>query len=335
MRLSHKLDQWTKAKLITSVQARKIEAFEMTSHTSWMFYLLLTLAGTAIGLGIAALVASNWQSIPDTFKLTGGFVLLTIFLSGTYIAQVHRHFHLKGLFLTLSFLMTGAQIGLIGQVFQCAGSVSAACLLWSLLTFPMIFLASWIFVPLLWVVVSLIALPELLEILEPLAVWLGLAQIGAWIEAFYHSSPVGATIIVGAFVFGCFGGLSILANRLYQRTELSVWRALKGLMLFFMFWTLLMGEMMLRWWHSVPLVAIIWTLSLLGVVALYEGVRRQQTGFARVIVAAELYLFYVFAVLSSNLWSTGWGLIAFGCLILGAVLAVKKTTLWLKRRHEK
>ena len=333
MKLSHKLEQWTKAKLITSVQAQKIEAFEASHTNSNLFITLITLAGIAIGLGIFALVAANWQNIPNYFKLIGGFTLLFTFLTGTYITQVRRHFHLKGLFLTLSFFMTGAQIGLIGQIFQCNGSLSAACLLWSLLTFPMIFLASWIFVPFLWLIISVIALPELLKFLEPIAAWLGIDQIGVWIETFYHQTPICATVIVGSFTYICLGCLSVLAKRFFQRTKLPMWQVMKSFMCFFMSLTLLLSELILRWWHNVPWVATSLILTLLGITAAYEGILRQKTAFVRIIVIIEIYLFYIFSSFYSNLWTTGWGLIAFGCLMLAALMVSKKTVAYFKRKN--
>lgn len=333
MKLSHKLEQWTKAKLITSVQAQKIEAFEISCNTNNLLMVLLILAGCAIGLGIIALIAANWQNIPGFFKLIGGFILLAFFLSGTYITQVSRHFHLKGLFLTLSFFMTGAQISLISQVFQCSGSLSAACLLWSLLTFPMVFLASWAFVPFFWLIISVMALPKFLELLEPLACWIGIDKIAIWIETFYHHAPVYSTIIIGAFTYLCLGSLSILAKRFYQRTELPIWSVLKFLMYFCMCLTLLLGEIILRWWHNVPWIATCWMLFLLGITTIYEGFCRQEAAFIRMIVIIELYLFYIFASFYSNLWTTGWGLIAFGGLMLAAMILAKKTIYYFKRKN--
>lgn len=161
MSLSGKLAKWVDAGLITSDQQERILDHERgRSGDRWKQGVVF--AGLfSILLGVALIIAANWQDIPWQSKL-----ILHFALNGTLAALVwnwrdkpdarkYREvalFFLWGLTLTL--------IALIGQTFQLGGQALDAVRVWFWLTAPMILLfTDNAFTARLWALVFLLLVP--------------------------------------------------------------------------------------------------------------------------------------------------------------------------------
>ena len=141
---------WAEQGLITPQQADEIVAFEQNKkpHLS-LFAVILFLGMFSIACGVAAVVSSNWFSIPDAVKLGGMFAFLTA-LGGVLplIEKKHPVVFDAGLFLQM-FLFFAA-IGLVGQVFHLNSDTYKAFLFWSGLSFPLLFLTKRVLFGWIW-----------------------------------------------------------------------------------------------------------------------------------------------------------------------------------------
>ncbi len=124
---------------VTPVKEQEVVAKSQKDVASFNASLTLMLfAGFLIGLGIIALVASNWQIIPNEIKLVGAVLLLVT--NGGLILWADK----KKMPITTKVLCTvyaciiAAVIGLIGQVFHLRSDVGGALLLWGALSWPLI-----------------------------------------------------------------------------------------------------------------------------------------------------------------------------------------------------
>ena len=136
-KLSKLLGQWRDEGLITSDQVEKILAFEAARPSgNWILRGVLALAAVVIGIGVIALIAANWDAIPDMVKLGADFA----FLAGLVFAvlAMKRLGSEIGVEVLLVSFMFGclATIGLIGQIFHTDGRLEVALLFWSAMMGP-------------------------------------------------------------------------------------------------------------------------------------------------------------------------------------------------------
>ena len=145
------LGEWRDADLITAEQVEGILAFEAARPSgNWMLHALLGLAAFVIGVGVIALVAANFEDIPDTVKLGADFALL-IGLGYAVLAMERRGRELGFEILLVAFLLGClATIGLISQVFHTGGHLDAALLFWCAITGPAALMARRRLVSSLW-----------------------------------------------------------------------------------------------------------------------------------------------------------------------------------------
>ena len=127
---------------------------EKLHDENYWLMILAYFSAFLIGLGIIALVAANWEQIPNNVKLGGAIVLMianafTVILSMKFKKNILTQV-LCGVFAALIM----AVIGLIGQIFQLRSDVSGACLLWALCAWPLFLITPrllWLWIPLLFV----------------------------------------------------------------------------------------------------------------------------------------------------------------------------------------
>ncbi len=121
-----------------------------TRENYWMM-VLLYFASFLVGLGIVAEVAANWQSIPNAVKLGGTLVAMLINSGAIWWTMKNDKPILKQIFACIyAFLIMGG-IGLIGQVYNLHSHAANACLLWSLISWPLVLIAPrllWLWTPL-------------------------------------------------------------------------------------------------------------------------------------------------------------------------------------------
>ncbi|MBP5215101.1 MAG: DUF2157 domain-containing protein [Alphaproteobacteria bacterium] len=115
---------------------------------------LLYFAAFLIGLGIVAEVAANWQQIPNNIKLGGA--LAAMFLNALaliWTIKTDKNILKQVLVVIYAFLIMGV-IGLIGQVYHLHSNVANACLLWSAISWPLIWVTSrllWLWIPMFFI----------------------------------------------------------------------------------------------------------------------------------------------------------------------------------------
>ena len=118
---------------------------QKTPENYWMM-VLLYFASFLVGLGIVAEVAANWQQIPNAAKLSGAVLLMVLnAVALTWCDKKDKNLLKQVVAVVFAFLIMGT-IGLIGQVFQLNSNFANACLMWAVISWPLLF-----FVPrLLW-----------------------------------------------------------------------------------------------------------------------------------------------------------------------------------------
>lgn len=112
---------------------------------------LLYFASFLVGLGIIALVAANWEQIPNSIKMGGALVLMTVnALAIAWTIKTDKPILKQVLCVVYAFLIM-AVLGLIGQIFQLRADPAKACLAWGLLSWPLFLIAPrllWLWIPL-------------------------------------------------------------------------------------------------------------------------------------------------------------------------------------------
>ena len=120
------------------------------ARSSVLLRLLSLLSLFCIGLGIISIIASNWQQISDTVKLTADILLLAAVAAGIIRGSVRKSSWMTPLIVFYALLIM-ASIGLVAQVFQLSShSAAAVILLWCLLTLPLLFIWEQTVLPFFW-----------------------------------------------------------------------------------------------------------------------------------------------------------------------------------------
>ncbi len=125
-----------------------------TKHgENYWFMVLLYFASFLVGLGIIAMIAANWLQIPNNIKMIGalaamianaGILIWTIQSGKNVLKQVVACVY--------AFLIMGV-IGLIGQIFHLPADIENALLLWSVVSWPLLFASPrllWLWIPLFY-----------------------------------------------------------------------------------------------------------------------------------------------------------------------------------------
>lgn len=151
MRLEKKLRLWQQEKLITQKQQEAILSFEHTQKTSVGLYAVLGIAVFCIGLGVISLIASNWDAIPGTVKVGGAFLMFAAVLFGTFKLEEKGRETWFEASLTLGFILCGALIGLVAQVYHLIPQAKNGVLLWAVAALPVVLCSKHRLLSILWV----------------------------------------------------------------------------------------------------------------------------------------------------------------------------------------
>jgi uncharacterized membrane protein len=139
MSLKTQLQRWQFAEVIDGATAQRIEAYEGSKQGFRFSTAMFGLGALAIVLGLAAVVASNWDAIPATLKLAAHAVLNAALAAGVLVAIRTERTAAREILL---FLLAGATltlIALIGQIYQTGAPLWQALVLWLLITSPFLF----------------------------------------------------------------------------------------------------------------------------------------------------------------------------------------------------
>ena len=148
--LAHKISDWIGADLITAEQGEKVLEFEQNRKSVLSPFLALGLVGVfAVGLGIVAIVAANWQDIPAGLKLTAMFATL----AANAVAAVRVQGKKPAVFEALLFsqgILFFAAMGLVGQIFHLQSETWKTLAFWSALSCPPMLLTKKVLFGFLW-----------------------------------------------------------------------------------------------------------------------------------------------------------------------------------------
>jgi uncharacterized membrane protein len=142
-RLHARLHDWQDQGLLSPAQAQAIQTYEENKPSAARFlwrYGLLGLGILAIGLGLIAMVASNWAAIPAWVKL-GGHIIVNGIVAAVLFAWYRRGekttWRFEALLIVKAVLVL-TLIALIGQIVQTQSSLENALRLWWFLVTPML-----------------------------------------------------------------------------------------------------------------------------------------------------------------------------------------------------
>ena len=127
---------------------------EKLHDENYWLMILAYFAAFLIGLGIIALVAANWEQIPNNVKLCGAIGLMFVNAFAVILSMKFKKNILTQVLCGVFAALIMAVIGLIGQIFQLRSDVSGACLLWAVCAWPLFLITPrllWLWIPLLFV----------------------------------------------------------------------------------------------------------------------------------------------------------------------------------------
>lgn len=321
MRLEKKLDVWEKNKVITATQKKKILDYEKAHKNPILFNALLLLGVFLIALGVISVVAANWDGIPDMVKLVTDFVILAAVAYGTFWAwKAQKNIWFEGGILAL-FMLAGASIGLVGQVFQLNGSFASAGLLWSFMTLPLIIVTKRKILPSLWVPLlfaSIFSIESVLELLERIFDW--------W---FWEENPEAILVLILA-ICGILAGFFAMADTLTKKeypvfsvAKMYAYIVMYAAVIEFMFFAV-----SFRSFHFFDVYAVV-TAFLLLMAFVGEKLNRRR------LVNLNVSLLYIdFMCIYFNLFRSliknGLGMIVSGLVLIGGLYITRSVIRKLK-----
>lgn len=129
-RTRRSLHRWVEAGLLDPAQVARIEAWEAGQASPTWLWAVASAGGFAVVLGVAALIAANWDAIPGPLKIGVHLTLNVAVATALYRAWRENRHRLRELLSLLLFALTLTGIGLIGQVYQFGSTTWQALLLW-------------------------------------------------------------------------------------------------------------------------------------------------------------------------------------------------------------
>lgn len=127
---------------------------EKLHDENYWLMILAYFAAFLIGLGIIALVAANWEQIPNHVKLGGAVGLMIANAAAVILSMKFKKNILTQVLCGVFAALIMAVIGLIGQIFQLRSDVSGACLLWAACAWPLFLITPrllWLWLTLLFI----------------------------------------------------------------------------------------------------------------------------------------------------------------------------------------
>jgi uncharacterized membrane protein len=138
MSVSKKLAEWEREGLITAETSQAISEYERRSKRPFLLYALTGLGALSIILGFISLIASNWESISPSIKIS--IDLLIGFGLGGSLALKRASLE-RWVVELLMALITGwtlASIALVGQIYQLGGDGRSGLTVWAFLVTPLL-----------------------------------------------------------------------------------------------------------------------------------------------------------------------------------------------------
>ena len=139
MFLARKLKKWSENQLISEGQAQAILAFEKNTGRSRLHFGLGGLGVLSILLGIASLIAANWDLFSPETKLVSHTVV-NVVLAGVILKFFQKQSWIREILVTVLAGLVMTYIALIGQVLQTQSPLWRPLGVWLVLVTPMLLL---------------------------------------------------------------------------------------------------------------------------------------------------------------------------------------------------
>jgi uncharacterized membrane protein len=138
----HYARKWQGAGLIDAAAVERILAWEADRRQPVWLWAVAGIGALAIALGIMAIVAANWESIPDGVKLAADLAVTSLCAVAVFVAWRHVHVWRRELASFLLFALMLVSIALIGQTYQLQSEPWHALALWLALCTPFLALTT-------------------------------------------------------------------------------------------------------------------------------------------------------------------------------------------------
>ncbi len=296
--------------MISEKQAEKIMLSEQAKSSCLAWKLLYWISGLFIGLGCILVVASNWENISISIKLSTNYCIWAGLLFGIYWSNKNKKKWLKEIFLTNSFLFVGATIALRMQIFSLDYDWQHFIRLWCLYSFPFVVFSKLIFLNLIWVyfLFSIIGISELIDYLDDFDDF-----IGIWI----------ASIIV-------FGVFTYVFDKIYKFINKAIIlpKALSVFSCNVMYIIALLGGAIIEVEDNDFINFYVFIF--LGIRLFLSAHNKNIKAFIMNMHLLELYILFLLFNNFKDLFTSGIGLILGGILLLCIIFVLKKTTKIIK-----
>lgn len=310
MRISAKLQKWVEQGLISSAQAEKILLSEQSGHSNVVWKWMYGIAGLLIGLGIILIISANWDYIPAPVKLIGDFAVWAGVIYAAYRSIINKQSKVSEILLVLSFLLVGATIGLIGQIFNLNGGWHSFAMSWALLGLPYVWFSRLLSFNFCWLVLLFTSfnfgfIEKILDYIDD------------------HLDGMILAIVVLSLL--SYAGKK-LDETLNKYTLLP--KALQHLAMFAVYVILFSGIFMYSHMEAFGAYMVAFVFF---AVRMYLAVQKQDMpSFKRNAIAAEVYIFLIFASRFGNLLMSGFGFIFCGLIVLAMIYLLRKTSKYIK-----
>ena len=147
MTIERKLAEWRAAGLIDAATARRIADHESSHARPVALYAVGGVGAVAIVLGLVAIIASNWNEIPDALKL--GVDLLVAVALAIALLRTSPGW-LREILVIVDYGFVLASMSLVGQIYHLEPAPWRALLSWSIVTAPLMLLARGRFAAVVW-----------------------------------------------------------------------------------------------------------------------------------------------------------------------------------------
>ncbi len=311
-RLQKKLSLWQEKSFISAEQKQQILDFEEANKKPALLIGLSLVGVFVILLGLISIIAANWEYIPASVKLISDFALFACIIFASYKAYEKGKKKICEALLFAVFMMTGATIGLVAQVYQLSGNFSAACLSWSVLTLPLILLTKVRLLSFIWIPMFFLSAYDSLRFLQKIMDKIidFISSICAWQAMLAALGIVFCSLFAALFEYlnkKCKKDI-VLFGVLYIYSVISMYIcAFSGLTITFDS----------HLFSFIP--ALIINLGFLGYMTYISYVTGKNRRLNTNLIFIAVTFFIVYLRWADDLLSTGIGLVISGILIIGIV----------------
>src|SRR5262245_9835399 len=132
------LARWRAAGLIDDKTAQRITAWELSQARPVWLWALAGLGAFALGMGVVAVVAANWERIPGWLKIAVNLALNGGAAAALFVAWQRGWEKTREILALLLAGLVLSGIALISQVYQIDGEVWQALLIWMAICTPFV-----------------------------------------------------------------------------------------------------------------------------------------------------------------------------------------------------